>query len=247
MAKCNESWISDPRRACDAIAIPGYNACLAHTDPNSRREFLASAHEIPESMNGLLINLEIDAGLQEEITGILPKLASIDFRGSEFIETCWLDVHFSGDVDFSSCRFRKRAYFEGVFPRRAYFTYAIFDDAVSFNGARFEDDARFDLATFSSYETFGSDFRAEVWFDRTTFKSWTPAGRFLRCRCSTTTLIPSISSLHRFPRASFNHSAPDQSIYIHVNDPASPKLGSVRLKPWPKANIKDSGGLFLFT
>jgi hypothetical protein len=112
--------------------VPRINACLAHTDTNSRREFLASAHEIPESMNGLLINLEIDAGLQEEITGILPKLASIDFRGSEFIETCWLDVHFSGDVDFFSCRFRKRAYFEGVFPRRAYFTYAIFDDAVSF-------------------------------------------------------------------------------------------------------------------
>jgi len=173
MPTCGEPWISDPDRICQAKTIPGLTACLAHVDPISRSEFLAMVHEDRDLVTGLLRNLEVHGDLTAELAGIFTRLTPIDFSGSEFIEACWLDVHFAGDVDFGRCRFREPTYFEGtVFPGRANFAYSQFDEKASFNTARFDADARFDLAIFSSYVTFGSDFRSDVWFDRATFKSW---------------------------------------------------------------------------
>lgn len=172
MEHCGRRWTSDPTRICRAQAVHKLTACLAHVDPTSRREFLATRNDDPASMAGLLMDLEINRDLLAELTGILTILTPIDFRGSEFIEGCWLKAKFAGGVDFSNCRFRGRAWFDGtVFPRETYFTYAQFDEDASFSGVVAKD-ARFDLAVFSSSVRFGSDVRSEVWFDRTTFKSW---------------------------------------------------------------------------
>ena len=173
MENCGRPWTSDPNRLCNAEAIPGLTACLAHADPKSRQEFLATVHKAPASMTGLLRNLEIHGELCRELKGILTRFTPINFSGSEFIGACSLNVHFAGDVDFSHCRFRARAWFDGAFfPGKTYFTYSKFDEDASFNGARFDAEVRFDLATFSSYVRFGSDFRSDVWFDRATFESW---------------------------------------------------------------------------
>ncbi len=81
-------------------------------------------------------------------------------------------MHFAGDVDFSHCRFRRRALFEDtIFPGKTYFIYSQFDEDASFAG-RFDEEARFDEVMFSSYVIFGCDFRSVAWFNRATFKSW---------------------------------------------------------------------------
>jgi len=185
VASCGLPWMSDPHRICKANAVPGLAACLAHVDPGSRSAFLSRVHERPAVLTGLLQELEVHDELLAALEDILARFAPLDFRGSEFIGSCLLGVHFAGDIDFSRCRFRGRTWFDGaVFPGNADFAYSQFDQDASFNGARFDTDARFDWAVFSSYVTFGSDFRSEVWFDRATFKSWVsvsvPKGKRVR-------------------------------------------------------------------
>jgi Pentapeptide repeats (9 copies) len=172
VTNCGRPWKSDPDRICEATAIPNQETCLAHLEPMMRKKFLAEAQENPASMTGILRDLEIDHNLLLELQHSLTGLAPINFSGSEFVDGCWLSTKFAGDVVFSRCRFQKSAFFdEAVFPGNANFAYTQFDEKASFNKTQFKADARFDLAKFSSYVTFGSDFRSNVWFDRATFNS----------------------------------------------------------------------------
>jgi uncharacterized protein YjbI with pentapeptide repeats len=172
VTNCGKPWVSDPNRLCEAKAIPSQRACLAHADAMSRRDFLAAVRENPASLSGLLQDLEVNPDLLKELEPILIRFTPINFSRSEFIGTCGLHLHFARDVDFSDCRFRGRASFEGsIFPGEAYFTCSQFDEGASFNKARFDKEARFDLATFSAQVLFGADFRSDVRFVGATFKS----------------------------------------------------------------------------
>ncbi len=81
MATCRKPWRSDPNRTCEAKAIPGLTACLAHVDLTARSEFLAMVHEDPAAMTGLLRDLEVHGELLAELEILLTRYTPIDFSG----------------------------------------------------------------------------------------------------------------------------------------------------------------------
>lgn len=173
MVACGRRWVSEPGRICEAKVVPDLTACLAHVGAENRRAFLASAGGDRVSLlNGLLTDLEIDETLYDDLAPTLQRIEPVVLDGSVFVDPVHISLKFAGDVDFTRCRFRRRAWFrEAEFPGRTYFTSTRFDEEVSFDRARFVTDARFDMAEFSEPAMFGSFFERDVWFDRATFRS----------------------------------------------------------------------------
>jgi hypothetical protein len=168
MTGCRHRRSVEPIGPCEANALPETSACLAHSSEDVLARFLAAAQQRPGLLAGLLRDLEITTGLLIQLLPIACRLPDVRFDGSVFTQDFVVDAIFEGEVSFTECRFEGAVYFnQSHFAKIAYFIHAVFEQSATF-GARFDDEARFDMATFRRPAFLGRC-GAKAWFDRAAF------------------------------------------------------------------------------
>jgi hypothetical protein len=168
---CRQPWRSDPSRTCEAVALPGASACLAHASDGVRGEFLACLDE-GGSCDGELRKLEVSHDLLAELRPHFLRPGFVaDLRGATFTESAYFALAaFSGDATFDGATFNGGAIFDSAtFDGGAIFHGTTFNGPATFNGTTFNG-TTFDAATFDGPATFdAATFDGPAIFDFVTF------------------------------------------------------------------------------
>lgn len=159
---CSAMWRRDPQRKCEAYALPGEQACLAHASNAARGAFVAR-HGTGDDVAELCQRLEITAAVATAIAKLADVECGLDFTDSVFVD----------DADFERVEFRGPACFERVrFEHAAYFANATFECDVILRETEFCDDAHFEFVLFREDAHFlGARFGASAWFSGAAFAS----------------------------------------------------------------------------
>src|SRR5215211_2068145 len=178
-------WPSCTVRECIGVRVDGQDTCLAHSDAEVHKRYLAGLQPIASvDLRGTAISTALlKRILRATTTGVGPSmLGNVHFDRAQFTGDARFDrAQFTGEAWFEGAQFTGEARFqEAKFSGDAGFDWAQFAGEAQFQEVKFTGDTVFDEAQFSRVARFdraqvkharfdGVQFDGNAWFEGTQF------------------------------------------------------------------------------